>query len=162
MAMTDPAIGMHSFQEALDDNVLDLTPGMVDQTVFVHLDYPDGVEPRWTYVRLETGKVTAFVNILVVEPVEGIPCFGIGYAVPEQFRNQGRAKELVGAAIEEMREGFGKAGMPEFFVEAIIDQDNLASQHVASATLSPDPVSVVDQLSGKPAFQYVRRLQTAG
>jgi hypothetical protein len=31
--------------------------------------------------------------------IEGKPCFAIGYAVPEAYRNQGRAREIVKAAL---------------------------------------------------------------
>ena len=84
------------------------------------------------------------------EPIKGITCFGIGYAVPEAYRNQGRAKEVISAAIR-VQHGFGQK-LPVFYVEAIVGADNKSSQRVAEQVISNTPVAVTDKLSGLPAF----------
>jgi RimJ/RimL family protein N-acetyltransferase len=79
------------------------------------------------------------------------------FAVPEAYRNQGRAKEAISAAISELQHGFGRT-LPAFYVEAIVRADNKSSQSVAQQVISDTPVAVTDQLSGLPAFQYLRRI----
>jgi predicted acetyltransferase len=85
--------------------------------------------------------------------------FNIGYAVPEAYRNQGRAKEVVRAEIAEMRHDALQYGHSVFYVEAIVGADNKRSQRVAEQVISDTPVAVKDQVSGLPAFQYVRKVE---
>jgi predicted acetyltransferase len=99
--------------------------------------------------------VTAFVIFGVCEPIDGILCCAIGHAVPEAYRNQGRAKEAVRAALSEMRHLHGHP----FYVEAIVGADNKPSQRVAEQVISDTPVAVTDQISGLPAFRYVRKIE---
>lgn len=103
--------------------------------------------------------MTAFVVFALCEPIEGTPCFAIGYAVPEAYRNQGRAKKAISAAIAEMQNGFGRLGYSVFYVEAIVGLDNKASQRVAEQVISDKPVAVTDQVSGLPALQYLRKIE---
>ncbi|SLM22904.1 GNAT family N-acetyltransferase [Stenotrophomonas indicatrix] len=157
--LTDPLKALLSFQHALQNRMVVPRPGELDPSVLVYADRPAG-EPRFTYVRLEGLKVAALVNFTPSDPFEpGIPCYGIGYAVHQNFRGQGRAQSLVKAAIAELRNGLARNGIPIFHIEAIVGADNIASQHVAAATLSPDAKPGTDQYSGVPIFQYVRKIE---
>lgn len=157
-AMTDPSDALGAFQAQLASENLPIRRCVLDADLFVLVDEPNG-KPRFTYLQLQGRTITALVMLVLVDRIEGIPCFQIGYAVPEVYRNQGRAKKAVAAAILELRDGLlTRAGNPAFYVEAIISEDNTASRHVAAATISVDPVPVTDSPSGKPAFQYVRKI----
>jgi len=103
--------------------------------------------------------VTALVIFALCNPVDGVPCFAIGYAVPEAYRNQGRAKEAIRAAIAEMQTGVGRHRRWMFYVEAIVGADNPSSRRVAEQVISDTPVAVTDQISGITAFRYVRRIE---
>lgn len=156
--MTDPSHALESFQQALLHGEIQLQPGVLDRDIYVYVDQPKGGS-RLTYVRLEGTTVTAFVEFAPCEPIEGTPCFSIGYAVPEAYRNQGRAKDAIRAAISEMQRGLSRIGMSVFYLEAIVEADNKPSQRVAEQVISDTPVAVTDQVSGLPAFQYVRRIE---
>lgn len=157
-AMTDPSDALASFQQMLPLGVLRLEPGAIDPNVFVHGDTPAPGVRRLTYVRLDGQAVTAMALLTSCDPIEGRPCFALGYAVPPVYRGQGRAKAIVIAALAELAEGFGRAGILPIYVEAIVGADNLASQGVAAASLSPDRRAVIDEVSGLPALQYLRRI----
>lgn len=116
------------------------------------------MDGRFTYARLEGKTVTAFVEFVSWEPIAGTPHFNKGYAVPEAYRNQGRAKEVIRAAMSEMQHELGRHGLAVFYVEAMVGADNKSSQRVAEQVISDTPVAVTDQLSGLPAFQYVRKI----
>ena len=60
-------------------------------------------------MRLEGRTVTALVMFALCDPIEGKPCLNLGYAVPEAYRNQGRAKEAISTAISEMQHGATRA-----------------------------------------------------
>lgn len=156
--MIDPTSALKSFQEAFANGELRLQRGVSDPELFVHQDHPNG-SARLTYVRLDGRTVTAFVEFVLVDSLEGSPCFHIGYAVPERYRAQGRAKDIVLAAIAELRRGMTANGVPAFCIEAVVGTDNEPSKRVAAATLSPSPAQIIDQVSGLPALQYVLKVE---
>jgi len=158
--MTDPYQALVSFQQALVLGNIDLRPGTLDPKLYVFPDKPEG-RMRLTYVRLEEMAVTALVSVVHADPIGGVPCFQIGYAVAGPYRGQGRAIEAVTAALAEMEYGFAKAGITAFYVEAIIDAGNETAHAVARRTLSATPEQMADTPSGEaPSLQYVRKFGT--
>ncbi len=92
--MTDPSDALTSFQQALLDGEMQLGRGDIDPELSVHHDSPQG-KMRLTYARLEGQTVTALALVVMGDPIEGLPCFELGVAVPEEYRSQGRAKKIV-------------------------------------------------------------------
>jgi hypothetical protein len=157
-AMTDPSEAMKSFQHALAAGQISLQKGELDQSLYVHVDQPNGLA-RFTYVRLSGPTVVAFVEFVIVDPVDGLPCFHIGYAVPEAYRGQGKAKSVVGAGIAELKNGLSRAHPgATFYVEAVVGTDNKASKRVAESTISTMPDAITDNVSGLPALHYRRKV----
>lgn len=159
--MTDPTDALTSFQQALLAGEIDLQRGSADRDLYVHADRPNG-ELRLSYVRLEGSTVIAFANFVWCDPIEGEPCFQIGYAVPLAFRGRGLARDAVTAAIAEMQIGLTRNGIATFHIEAIVGADNAASQRVAQQTISPTATTITDEVSGEPALQYVRKVTPKG
>jgi RimJ/RimL family protein N-acetyltransferase len=157
--MTDPSVGMKSFQQELRRGGITIQTAKTDPNLFVHLDAPNGPpEYRFTYVRLKGKTVTAMVIFSAEPPEDGKPYFTVGYAVSKRFQKQGRAKEILVAAIADMHAGLVRNGIPEFYVEAIVGADNMASRKIAEQVISNEPQTVTETLSGLPAFKYVRRI----
>jgi RimJ/RimL family protein N-acetyltransferase len=157
--MTDPSIGMKSFQQALRRGGIVIHVAKTDPNLFVHLDAPNGPpEIRYTYVRLKGKTVTALVIFAAEPPIKGKPHFSIGYAVPKTFQNQGRAKEILAAGIADMRAGLSRNGFPEFYLDAIVGADNVASRRIAEQLISDKPKAITERHSGLPAFKYVRKI----
>lgn len=128
-----------------------------EKDLFSHVDFPTGNknDPRYTYVCLDEKKsVKAFVVMAVAEPLNGLPCFGIGYAVPEKHRGNGYAKEAVAVALRAFRAKMKNNRIKEFYVEAIIGRDNDPSNAVAMAAISPHRTEVTDKISQTPCFRY--------
>jgi hypothetical protein len=90
-------------------------------------------------------SVTAFANVVMTEPMHGLPRFEVGVAVPEAYRGKGHAKSIVAAAIAELRHGLARNNISSFYVEAIVSIDNEPSKRVAAATISATPVAVTDR-----------------
>jgi RimJ/RimL family protein N-acetyltransferase len=151
--MTDPMNALLSFQQEFLVLKPKLKPARTDRNLHLYVDTPNG-EIRVTFVRLEGKTVTALVSFAEGEPIDGIHCYNIGYAIAEAYRNQGRAKEIVAAAIKELKEN-GEA----FYVNAIVAADNVASQRVAAQVVSETSVSITEPISNLPAFRYVRRFE---
>jgi hypothetical protein len=58
-----------------------------------------------------------------------------------------------------MQHGLGRRVNKPFYIEAIVGADNKSSQRIAGLLISDKPVAVTDQISGLPAFQYVRKIE---
>ena len=160
MSQVDPMQALESFEMALGLGQIATQPGALDPELRVHVDRPNG-QRRFTYVWTKESRVKAIAILSPVEPVDGIPCFQIGCATGENFRGKGLAKAIVKASIAELHNGLSRNDVPLFYVEAVVDAENLASQHVAAATLSKEPTRAVDKFSGRPALQYLMRVGAA-
>lgn len=155
----DPHNAMLSFQDALAHGALPLQAGAVDQSLSVMMDKPNGAI-RLTYARIEAGQVVAFFTAIPCDPVDGVPCFNIGYAVPANHRREGRATAIIAAAIAEMKAGFGRAGVKQFYLEAIVSVDNAASIRVAEKSLSSIQSTGEDKFNGGQVHQFLRLVAT--
>jgi RimJ/RimL family protein N-acetyltransferase len=147
----DPSAALTTFQRDLD--TIPLARSQTDSDLFFHLDQLDG-PVRLTFARLQEGTVTALAIFFAADPTDGVLRFHGFYAVPEALRNQGRAKDILGAALRQMEYGFARTEVDAIRVEVIVDGENIAAQHVAAAVISPDPTAVTDEVSGRPALLY--------
>lgn len=155
--MTDSLDALLSFQQLLINGHIRLHAGELDPDLYVHAGQA-GDAPRFTYVRLLGLVVKAYVVMDMIEPKDGLPCFQASVAVPESYRGQGQAKSILEAAMAELTNGLARNNAPALYVEAIVGADNEAAKRVAAATISKTPVAITDSVSGRPAFQYVRKL----
>lgn len=159
MPLPDVSSALKSFQQALTENALQVQRGDLDREMLVHMDRPNG-ETRLTYARVSGRTVVVLIQFIPCDPYEREPCFNVGWAVAEAYQGQGKAREAVVAALKEMRNGFARAGIEAFWVEAIIGEDNVASQRLAEAVLSVPVNRALDSFSGDPIVQYLRRVDT--
>ena len=158
-AMTDPMNALKSFQQELPRGSLKLQQCETDKTLYVHVDQPTG-KPRFTYVHLDGKTVTAMAIFALVDPINRTECFHLGYAVAEKYRGQGKGKDIVAAAIKELANGFSRTPITTFYIEAVVGEDNEASHKIAAKLLSGMPTPITDEVSGKPAFQYLKKVST--
>lgn len=159
MPLPDIVSALKSFQQALDKGEIELQPSVLDSKLFGYKDEPNG-EHRLTYVRLERKKVAAMIQFIPCDPVDGELCFNVGWAVPEEFREQGRACEAFIAAIKELRHGLVPHEINAFWVEGIVGTDNIVSQHVAEKVISTPVSRDTDSFAGVPIVQYLRRIDS--
>ncbi|WP_455233490.1 GNAT family N-acetyltransferase [Geopseudomonas aromaticivorans] len=152
--MTDPMNALIDLQKAVRKGFA-TQPGEINPALRVVFDKPEG-HARITYARIEQGRVKALAIFLMVEPIDGIACLQVGYAVPEFYHGRGWATEIVEQGIQELRKGMGRNGGKQFYVEAIVGKDNLASQRVAAKIFPDAPRETTDSVSGEPALAYTR------
>lgn len=157
--MSDPHDGMVSFQQALSAGILDIAPVKSHQSLFSHFDVPTPGIGRLTYVRLSEDRKTvkAFLSCVMNGEIDGCPCVAVGYAVPEHERNQGHAKQLLRDVISDQIYQSRKNGIETLYIEAVVDITNIASQRVAESVLNTERESIIDSISGRPAYRYTAR-----
>lgn len=155
--LPDLTSAMKSFEKALVTGEIAVQACALDSKLFLHLDKPNG-ESRLTYVRLDEKTVTALAMFIKCDPVEGQPCFNVGWAVPEKFQGKSRAAEVFKAAVNELRYGLARNGVTTFYVEAVVAADNKASQRIAEKVISTAGKVDTDAYSGVPVIQYLRKI----
>lgn len=155
--LTDPMDGLRSFKPAFSAKQLEVFRGELDTSLWVHRDTPAQNVHRLTYAYAERSVVTAIAIIIQEEPIDGLPCFGVGYAVDEAERGKGLGKRVLAAAIAEFRNGIGRAGVTDLWFEAVVGAENHASQAVASAVLDVEPRAGTASISGEAVLVYARR-----
>jgi len=161
-SMVDPHDGMVSFQQALNNEILVLAPVRGHKDLFSHVDIPAPGINRLTYARLNEDRKTvkAFVSCIMNGHIDGHHCIAVGYAVPKNERNKGRAKQMLREVIEDLVLQAGKNGAETIYIEAVVDVTNLPSQRVAEAVLNVEKENITDSASGRPAYRYTARYET--
>lgn len=157
MAMTDPFQALVSLQAEIRKG-MPTHPTEKYPSVRVMLDERNG-RVRYTYARIDNGRVKAMAMFVSVEQIDGISCFQAGYAVPEAYRGRGSAIQILEQGLDELSNGLARHGVEKFYVEAVVGTSNLASIGVAKRVLSTEPVSTVDSVSGEPAFAFTRLVE---
>jgi hypothetical protein len=117
-------------------------------------DEPHG-EKRFTYAKIIGGKVQALANFVLAEPIDGIPCFNVGYAVDPKHRGRGLGLEAASTGIAELKNGFGRTLKgKDMYLEAVVEKTNTHSVKVAQQLFSATGDSITDAPTGKPALYF--------
>lgn len=154
--ITDPMNALESLQVELRN--VSIQPCELDPSLSLITDHPNG-QLRLSYAKIDNGIVKSLAIFASSDPIDGVTCFNLGYAVAKDFRNQGLASAIVEAAISELQHGLGRNGVPRFYVEGIVSVNNIASQKVAERVLSKEAEAVVDEYSGEDAYHYTRLVE---
>ena len=157
--IVDPTSALIDFGRALADGTIDPEPCVTDPQLLSYKDAPSG-QTRFSFAYVSEGAVCALALFSEQGRIGRLPCFSVGYAVPEELRGQGRAKAVFKAAIAEVKAAFAAGGIAEFYVEAIIGVENAASLRVAEEVIGGEKLAITDENSGQPAIQFLKRIQT--
>ena len=151
--LPDPMDTLEAFQKCVVRAGLPMQPCEIHPGIKVFSDSPKGIG-RLTYARVEHGRTRALAVYVVTDPFEGLPCFNIGYAVPEFYRGQGLATDVLRKSIDELRAGLARNGISRFYIEAVVSIYNEASMRVAGKVLAVEPEGGVDSNTGDPIWIY--------
>lgn len=157
--MTDPHDGLVELQKAIDAKVVKMDFCTLHPDVCIHFDRPNG-EHRFSYANIVNGEIRAFAVFVIVEPLNNLPCFNIGYAVPEKYRRQGLGTEILNKSIDELAYGFGRNNIKEFYLEAIVGKDNIPSQKLLAKVFGCTPTECVDSFSGESSLSFTKLVTT--
>lgn len=155
--MIDPSDALPLFQRSMDERQIKLQRCTFDRDLYLAADRPGG-RARFCYMRFQDSTITALSMFAAVQPLEGLPCFQMGIAVPLSFRRQGLGFSTVKASIIELKAGLARVPIHEFFIEAVVSVTNEPSKRIAASALAVEPKQIIDEFSGEPALLYVARI----
>ncbi|MBL7542575.1 MAG: hypothetical protein JNL11_02110 [Bdellovibrionaceae bacterium] len=116
-------------------------------------DTPAG-QSRYSYAKIISNKVLALSIFAMAQPISGLVCFNIGYAVSRSSRGQNLGVEAVSIGISELEVGLKRNNLKEFYIEAVVEETNYYSIVVANKIFGNTGNKIVDASSGKPAFAF--------
>jgi hypothetical protein len=158
-AVLDMMGALNNLQAALDAGTVKLTPCDIHPELGLMVDHPAG-RLRFTFALVEDGKVIAAAMFVVLTGrVQGLPCLHLGYAVIESRRNAGIGFRTLQHAVDELRNGLCRQNLGPFFLEAIVPEEDVASNKIARGLISDSPLRVTDAAVGGYALQYFRRIE---
>jgi len=160
--MTDPHLGLVSFQHALSNQLVHVDPVHGFEHMYSHFDVPAPGVKRCTYVRLSVDekKVLATGVCVFNGHVGSAPCVSLGYAVAQDERGKGLAKQLLADAIHDQWRQARKAGVKTVAFEVMIDVTNAASVKVAESVFGTEREELMDEEAGVPAYRYTMVVDT--
>lgn len=121
-------VAFNAFQKALNNNLIKTDDGAVHKELRVHMDRPEG-KIRFTYALMVAGSTRIKSSCVAVntEPYKDKPCFDVGMTTLKKYREKGLAQEVLEKSIDELKLGFARNGLSEFYIELKVDKDNVAS-----------------------------------
>lgn len=153
--IVDPMVALLSLQQAINNGDPTVNPHDIGKDYVLIYDEPDG-KKRFGYAKVVSGDVQTLAMFVLTEPIDGVTCFNVGYAVKESHRGRGLAIEAVNKGIKELKKGLGRNSLRSFYVEAVIDETNAHSIKVAEKLFSSPGVGVKDHYTGTPALHFKR------
>ena len=150
--MANPMTALLEIQEALNSkvqfDVLELDGGY--KTWFNELSKGK----KYTFAKIINSEIQALAIFGLVNPVNGIECWSLGYAVSENYRRRGLAVEAVKKGIEELRKIFSRTSLKSFYIEGVIDIENNPSIKLAEKIFSSAGRKIIDEESGRRALLF--------
>ena len=111
--MTDPMDSLNLLQQALNENLVSFDPCEIHLEVAVHCDTPNNIA-RFTYAIFDGGVAQSIALFVMTEPVEGVPCFQMGWATIEVARENGLATSIVSKGLAELKSGMSEMVLISF------------------------------------------------
>lgn len=155
--MADPMDTLRSYQKALNSGDFTDPNDLSGRYIPLDGEVPSG--KRYDFVRVVGPEVQALAIFGEDEPIDGVPCLSVGYAVSESMRGCGLAVEAVNLGIHELIKKFTASGPFSFYVEAVVDVTNEPSIRVAEKLFPESRLQVLESESGRRAWQFKKLIK---
>lgn len=154
-SIADPMDALRSMQQALNDGT-SLHLGNIGGDYQGRLDeYPNG-DRRYLFAKIVKGEAISIAIFATEEPIDGVDCYSVGYAVNENYRRRGLAVEAFQTGVVELAKELHKIGLKRFYVDAVIDVTNEPSIKFAQKLFSEAGQKILESESGRPALHFKR------
>lgn len=154
-SMANPMDAIIATQQALDSGA-EFNPNDLDAGYYMVHDKPGIALERYCFVKVVDKEIQVMSIFGLEDPINGITCYNVSYAVKESHRGRGLAIEAVTHGLEKLTLEMKRNNLKRFCIEAFIDRNNVPSLQVAKK-LFPDPGrSIIDDESGTPAIHFLK------
>lgn len=146
----------NEFSNAFDKKIIDLHQCGNSKDLYLHADQPEGTV-RLTYAMFSDDKktVTAMAIIHFTERyANGMSKWSIGWYVNPDYRSKGLGANITKLALDEFVKNM-KPNLPsDFYIEASVDPENIASNKIAEKLIGNK--EVVKDENGIESYSYLK------
>lgn len=150
--MADPMIALLKFQQILNVGP-SVDPSDLDGCYLTMYDEPNGGK-RFSFVKIVDDEAQVLAIFGIEDPINGVECWSIGYAVSEKHRRRGLAIEAVNKGIDVLKNKFIRSKVKSFYISAVIDVKNIPSVRLAEKLFSKQGVPAIENYSGTPSLYF--------
>lgn len=155
----DPLVVLLSFQNSLDNGASVNSKELANGYLSIY-DEPGIGRKRYSYVKIDGSESIAIAIFGLESPINGLTCFNVGYAVKESYRGRGLSIEAINFGIEDLKSKLKLAKIHKFYIEAVIEVNNIHSLNVAKKIFLEPGKNSIDSESKKPAFYFNKLILT--
>lgn len=148
----DPMFALRDLQQAMDKGIPLGLRDLDDEYKARYDEFENG--RRFLFAKIVNKEVQALSIFGIVDPIDGIECWAVGIAVSERYRKLGFAAEAVNKGVEELKKIFKQTTLPQFYIEAVIDESNHPSIKLAEKLFTIDRQKIIEGESEKPALWF--------
>lgn len=156
--MANPMVILTNFQQALNSGP-SIDPRKLNEGYLSLYDEPNVGRKRYSFIKVVDGEVQVLAIFGLEDPINGVECYSVGYAVNEKYRGRGLAVEAVNKGLAGLVKVLNQRNIDSFLMEAVIDKTNTPSIKVAEKLFSAPGVPVMETESETPSWHF-RRLIT--
>lgn len=151
--MADPIIPLIEMQKALNNGQF-IVPSNLDQGYLSMYDeVPSG--KRFSYAKIVNNEVQVIAIFGEEDPIRGIDCYSVGYAVSEKHRGQNLSIEAVNKGLEDLKRILSQTtSISQIYLEALIATTNIPSLKIAKKIFSTTGIPMLDTESGIPSLFF--------
>lgn len=148
--MADPIIPLLDMQRALNNGEF-IVPSELDEGYLPMYDeVPSG--KRYSYAKIVNNEVQVVAILGAEDPINGIACFSLGYAVSEKHRGRKLSIEAVNKGLEDLKRILNlTTSIKQFYLEALVATTNTPSIKIAEKLFSSIGIPMDDTESGTPS-----------
>ena len=143
--------GLLGIQQALNDG---MSVPHLNENYLIFNDIIEN-ENRYWFAKIVEREILSLATFRENPPVKGLSSYSINYSVAKKHRGQGLAVQAVNKGIEELKKLFQRP----FYVDAIIDENNLHSIKIAKQIFPGDGFKKLDDISGVPSILFVKLIR---
>lgn len=129
---------------------------VVDAGYVMFYDEPFEGGKRFSFGKIINSEVQAMSIFGLEDPINGEICYNVGYAVSEFHRGRGLALEIINKGLEHLKNELNRTGLKRFYLEAVIDKNNIHSIKVAEKLFSIKGSPIIEGFTNTPAIHFAR------
>lgn len=155
--MADPMIPLVQLQDAIDSGSYVVPSDALDDEGYMKLYDQQPSGQRYSYVKLVNNEAQALAILGEEDPINGIECFSVGYAVSEKHRGSNLSIEAVKKGLEDLKRILRQTTtIKHFYLEALVATTNIPSIKIAKKIFMNSGLKMIDAESGTESYFFHR------
>ena len=151
--MANPIIPLLLLQEAISAGEFIVPLELNDDYLLMYDEVPSG--KRYSYAKIINNEVQVVAILGEEDPVNGIKCYSVGYAVSEKYRGQNLSIDAVHKGVDDLKRQLRQTTtIKNFYLEALVATTNSSSIRIAEKIFLTSGTPMIDTESGTKSLFF--------